>query len=314
MCPEPRCGRKFKTNPSYRGHWVATHRANSRSRIPRCIRLSATPPTPPLKSTKKRKIIENLNEFKFVSPTPSSDEDREEEEEEDEQDVVERAPESLYRPTETEPDEDEDEEEEEVDNEPVIPNDAVADALLLQRKHKRLKLDNCQADNDIKIQNIVAVQKISKSLQVTLEQITSMDCDEQAKDILRHMALRAVDPTAVTTIRQPAITISNLVREHLGYIPAKVNNGQDPTNKLYIEVGRRARLQYIRYHNKPPPKRLYTDESGNTKEINNYSAADKGWMMDIVSEQCAKLKVYPRPKVAMARGEDIVPLYGHKPV
>lgn len=95
------------------------------------------------------------------------------------------------------------------------------------------------------------------------------------------------------------LIVSHMIREHLGYFPA---NG---AGDLCKAIGRAARLETLRRTGAPPPKRSYLDENGEERETNSYSRKEAHWLRGIVADECERLKLYPRPSVALARGEPV---------
>ena len=168
--------------------------------------------------------------------------------------------------------------------------------------YKRKMNNNVHSSDSItRVKRLKCMQQMCHTLQETLALIKNMDCDDQTKDMLRQMTMQEIEPKS-TAKKLPPIIISHLVQEYLGYIPAKAAGKAVST--LYVAIGTESRKEHLRLYGKPPGKRLYS--FGNeTKETNDYKSSDKGWIMDIVRVQCEKMKLYPRPKVSMARGEEI---------
>jgi hypothetical protein len=142
------------------------------------------------------------------------------------------------------------------------------------------------------------------NLASVLGNISKLDVEDSAKDILRTMAVGAVIGENKLKALSPPILISRMVHEHLGYMPVKVDDGTMHVSELFKAIGRIVRLVYIQKYGAPPNKRTYSD--GNTvKETNDYMPKDKVWISALVAEQCQKYQVFPRPTVSLSRGEEV---------
>ena len=141
-----------------------------------------------------------------------------------------------------------------------------------------------------------------KLMKETLHQIQGLNVDDETKDMLRDMAVRALRGTAHGEHVQPPIVMSRMVQEYLGYAPVTVYNNGESVNELYKKIGRAVRERYISMHGSPPGQSVYSD-NGVTKKINKYASADKGWIAEIVKIECTQAGCVPRPRVLIARGE-----------
>jgi hypothetical protein len=145
----------------------------------------------------------------------------------------------------------------------------------------------------------VFMEKVD-NIKFTLSNIDELVVDDNVKKALRHMMVDIViGKQHCAEVKHPVV-ISSMVREHLGYLPAKVE-----ASDLFKAIGRRARHGYRHRYNHDPPKMQVESSGGQLRSINEYSYQDKAWIRDLVSEVCDESGIHPRPLVAIARGEDI---------
>lgn len=149
---------------------------------------------------------------------------------------------------------------------------------------------------------ITSVQESIASLSDTLRSIKALPVDDDVKDTLRGLAIKAIAPDSAVSAAPPVV-VSKMVREYLGYAPIVVYGGEHDVGHLYKSIGREARNQYIKLYGTEPKRRSYS-EGGDIRETNNYSSNDRGWIAELVQEQCSLAGLYPRPRVLMSRGQD----------
>jgi hypothetical protein len=138
-------------------------------------------------------------------------------------------------------------------------------------------------------------------LQYTLDVIKNLDLDDPVKDLLRQQTIcLAVGKDSINSLPPPVI-ISHMVKEHLGYTPARISDNAD-IGELYKLIGRAVRAKYIERTGVVPKKRKYSDNQS-VKETNDYKQTDKVWISEIIRDMCVEHKVYPRASASMARGE-----------
>lgn len=176
---------------------------------------------------------------------------------------------------------------------------------IIQQKEMSDHNTNSDWTAESTINEIKGIQAVTQQLVATIQHIKDSSLDARAKDVLIHLAMKRLDPSIPFTSLPPPITISGLVHEFLGYLPKKVGEQGFPVSKLFINIGRSARAEYLRIHGQFPPKKVTTIPSGEVVETNNYTSSDKGWLVDVVRTECANLDIHPRPTVAMARGEPV---------
>jgi hypothetical protein len=169
-----------------------------------------------------------------------------------------------------------------------------------QKKRKHTTQVDPTTDLYAHISLIQNIQSRIDSYSSLVCEIKKMDCDDSMKDILRFETAKAIGCTKDYT---PVVIIGNIVHEYLGYSPSVLS--ADVSSKLLMSIGRIAKVQYISRHGKAPKRRKYSS-GGYVMETNNYSTADKVWIDRIVKDECAKIGVYPRPRVSMARGEKLI--------
>jgi hypothetical protein len=171
-----------------------------------------------------------------------------------------------------------------------------------QSRRKRMRLDDASIDHEIIMMKLDSVTTLMDKLTDTLCAIDKSNIDNHTKDVMKHMAMSAVSPDLVSTKIARPVVISALVQEHLGYLPKVVNIGKEPVNKMYMLIGKMVQKEYMKLYGKAPKKRVYNDGKV-SRETNDYSSSDRGWISEIVKQVCELNSVYPRPRVAMARGE-----------
>jgi hypothetical protein len=152
-------------------------------------------------------------------------------------------------------------------------------------------------DRSLQIQ---AVYKNIESLSKVLSMIDGLPVQSELKDAMSFMAVETVTGKVVAAAAPPAVVISTMVAQYLGYQPAEMN-----VSDLYKLIGREARSTYIEMYGHAPIKRTLMDQ-GVEKFINNYSLSDKKWIEVIVRASCKKYKLFPRPTASMSRGEKVI--------
>ena len=149
------------------------------------------------------------------------------------------------------------------------------------------------------------LSRVSDCLTMTASCLKTIDAmrgvDAETKRAMRVMVFAAVNPKK----EPPPITISNLVKKHLGYLPVNVALGKMPTGELFKRIGRRASVEYRRKYGCSPPRRELKNKDGASVSVNDYQSTDMPWLTELVREECERLSVFARPAVLMARGEPL---------
>ena len=150
------------------------------------------------------------------------------------------------------------------------------------------------------------LSRVSDCLTMTASCLHTIDAmrgvDVATKQAMRVMVFAAVNPKK----EPPPITISNLVKKHLGYLPINVALGKMPTSELFKRIGRKASLEYRRKYGCSPPRRELKSKDGQCGiSVNDYQSTDMPWLTELVRDECDHLSVFPRPAVLMARGEPL---------
>jgi hypothetical protein len=167
--------------------------------------------------------------------------------------------------------------------------------------HRRgLELEEAQLAADAMVVRQQHMQQCLAGLADQLQIIEHLGTDDDTKDMLRQLAIAAVSGVPPTQTK-PTLIVSHLVREHLGYSPRQAYlNEPDGVARLFKEIGRRVKEQYLQLHG-VAPDRMHQGVVG--RETNCYPPSNKVWMTEIVAASCKEAACYPKPRVAMARGE-----------
>jgi hypothetical protein len=170
-----------------------------------------------------------------------------------------------------------------------------------RRKTMQADLDTVELQRKISDARFKLLEDNMQRMRESAMAISALKVDDETREMLRAMALRAMGGEMTPQDQAPPIIISHMVREHLGYMPATAYNGEATAKDLYMKIGKLVKMQFQQLNGKEPLRRTYI-ENGVVRETNKYAANDRGWIMEIVTSECTRAGCEPRPRVLMSRG------------